>query len=410
MSFRIAKTAFKNISRNMRRSILSGTAIAVASMSIVALFALIGGMSQDMKNNLRNFYTGDVRVRNKDYEEYERFNPVHLTVNINKAGEAISKIDGIESWVPRVSFPSSIYIDGSTFSAIGTGVDLERERNYFDLDSIVVAGRLPERGKKEMIMGAVLARNLHLELGDKITFQTMTADRSTNAITLKITGLAAFPVASLNSKYFWMPLDRAQDFLNMPGEAQEILVKTSHNIKPLLAAEKLSAALSSSGTELEVKQLEDISMMFGLIRMAETVYNIIGIFFFLLGSTVIINTTMMVIFERMREIGTLSALGMHGRELVKLFLLEGTFISAIGAAVGVAAGILLVAYLSKTGIDFTDAMSGMEFEMSSILYPKLNAGKTIFVYFYAVAIACLATLIPSRKASKIQPVEALRYI
>ncbi|HAK47074.1 MAG TPA: ABC transporter permease [Spirochaeta sp.] len=410
MTYRIAQTAFKNISRNKRRSILSGAAIAVASMSIVMLFAIIGGMSKDMEANLRNYYTGDVNIRNVDYEEYERFNPVHLTFNIDDAENVLAKIEGVDSWVPRTTFPTNMYIGGSNYGALGVGVDFSREAEYADLESIVKDGRLPEAGKNEMFIGAVLANNLHLKLGDKVTIMSMTASRGTNAITLKIAGIAAFPVAALNTSNFWMPLDRAQYFLQTPGGAQQIMIKTADGARSDTVADEISTVLREAGIPGDVNRMQDMSLMFGLLRLADAVYNVIAVFFFLLGSTVIINTTMMVIFERMREIGTLSALGMHGKELVRLFMLEGTFISAVGAGIGVIIGAAATLYLGRIGIDFTDAMQGMDMEISSILYPILSVPRTIFVYFYSVAIATLATLIPSRKASRIQPVEALKYI
>ena len=410
MTYRIAQTAFKNISRNKRRSILSGAAIAVASMSIVMLFAIIGGMSKDMEANLRNYYTGDVNIRNVDYEEYERFNPVHLTFNIDDAENVLAKIEGVDSWVPRTTFPTNMYIGGSNYGALGVGVDFSREAEYANLESIVKDGRLPEAGKNEMFIGAVLANNLHLKLGDKVTIMSMTASRGTNAITLKIAGIAAFPVAALNTSNFWMPLDRAQYFLQTPGGAQQIMIKTADGARSDTVADEISTVLREAGIPGDVNRMQDMSLMFGLLRLADAVYNVIAVFFFLLGSTVIINTTMMVIFERMREIGTLSALGMHGKELVRLFMLEGTFISAVGAGIGVIIGAAATLYLGRIGIDFTDAMQGMDMEISSILYPVLSVPRTIFVYFYSVAIATLATLIPSRKASRIQPVEALKYI
>lgn len=410
MTFKIAQTAYKNISRNKRRSILSGAAIGVAAMSIVMLFALIGGMSADMEKNLQDFYTGDVRVRNADYEKYERFNPVHLTVDIEEAESIFADIEGVETWVPRTTFPTNMYIGGSNFGAVGVGVDLEKEADYIELDSIVAEGRLPEAGKNEMIIGAVLAHNLQLEIDDKVTIMSMTAARGTNAITLKITGIAAFPVAALNSQFFWMPLDRVQHFLQMPGAAQEILIKTAADASRKAVSADISSGFTDAGNPADIAGMEDVSTMFGMLKFAEAIYNVMAIFFFLLGSTVIINTTMMVIFERMREIGTLSALGMHGKELTRLFLLEGMFISAVGAAIGVIVGVGFTLLLGRIGIDFTDAMSGMDMEISSILYPKLSVSKTIFVYIYSVVIASLATLIPSRKASQIQPVEALRYI
>jgi putative ABC transport system permease protein len=151
-------------------------------------------------------------------------------------------------------------------------------------------------------------------------------------------------------------------------------------------------------------------MMFNFIEIAQFIYYFIGVFFLLLGSTVIINTTMMVIYERMREIGTLAALGMHGKELTRLFFLEGVFISAIGAAVGVLIGAGITVYLGKFGLNFTDALSGIDMEISSVLYPRFNIWTTLIVYVYSVVISAAATLIPSRKASRIEPVEALRYV
>lgn len=410
MTYRIAQTAFRNISRNKRRSILSGAAIAVAAMSIVMLFAIMGGMSKDMEVNLRNYYTGDINIRNTDYEKYERFNPVHLTVNIEGAEEILTGIEGVDAWVPRTTFPANMYIGGTNYGAVGVGVDFAKERKYADLESIVKEGSLPEAGKNEMIIGAVLAKNLHLKLNDKVTIMSMTASRGTNAITLRIAGIAAFPVAALNTSNFWIPLDRTQHFLQTAGAAQQIMVKTIEGANNKKVAAEINNALITAGAPAEVNRMQDMSLMFGLMRLADAIYNVVAIFFFLLGSTVIINTTMMVIFERMREIGTLSALGMHGKELVHLFMLEGTFISAAGAGIGVITGVILTLYLGRIGIDFTDAMQGIDMEISSILYPVLSVPRTIFVYFYSVAIATLATLIPSRKAARIQPVEALKYI
>lgn len=411
MNTKLIKTAIRNISRNKRRSILSGTAIAVAAMSIVALFSLIEGMTDDMAFNLKTYYTGEVRVKNADYDKYERYNPMHLTVDWNSIDSALQNEEIVDTYVPRITFPSNLYIGGSNFGAVGVGADFEKEASFQDLAGSLKAGRLPENGKNEMMMGGILARDLKLKIGDKVTVMSTTAARGTNAITLEIVGLFSFPVGALNSKYFWVPLDRTQYFLRMDGGVQEVLIKLNEGITSREAAPVLKASIeNNAGIEMDIRPWEDLSTTYGMLKMAQMIYNFIAMFFFLLGSTVIINTTMMVIFERMREIGTLGALGMHGKELIRLFFLEGTFISMIGSAVGVAIGIGLTLWLSKTGIDYTDAMSGMDFEMSAIVFPKLSVGKTVFVYFYSVLIASAATFIPSRHAAKIEPVEALRYV
>ena len=409
MTMRLIHVAFRNITRNKRRSILSGIAIAVASMSIVFLFALVQGMRDDMSKNLATYFTGEIRIRNAQYEMYERYNPIHLTVDWETVDHMLSGRSDVTAYVPRIGFPSAFYVNGGNHPALGIGADFALEASYQDLSSILKEGRIPEKGKNEMLIGAVLARDLKLNLGDRVTIISSTAARGNNAITLEVVGIAAFPVASMNAQVFWIPLDRAQYFLRMDGGVQEVLVMADGKERQSAASIK-NALEAATGESFDVKAYQDISMMYGFIELAQYIYYFIGIFFLLLGSTVIINTTMMVIFERMREIGTLSALGMHGKELTRLFFMEGTIISAFGALLGVLFGTGIILYLGKFGLDFTDALSGIDMEISSVLYPRFNIWTTILVYIYSVVVSSLATLIPSRKASRIEPVEALRYV
>jgi putative ABC transport system permease protein len=151
-------------------------------------------------------------------------------------------------------------------------------------------------------------------------------------------------------------------------------------------------------------------MIYGMIRYAQNIYDIFALIFFLLASTVIVNTTMMVIYERMREIGTVAAMGMTPREIVRLFFLEAFYIGAIASFIGVLIGVAITIPLARTGINVGAITEGVDMELSSIIYPQLNIRSTVFVFLYATVIASLASFIPSRKAAKIEPVEALRAV
>jgi putative ABC transport system permease protein len=208
-----------------------------------------------------------------------------------------------------------------------------------------------------------------------------------------------------------MPIDTAARFLKMDNEATEVLVVLEDSRRVDEFAEKSGAIISNLGRdELSVTAWTKVNMIYGLIRYAKNIYNIFALVFFLLASTVIVNTTMMVIYERMREIGTVAAMGMTPREIVRLFFLEAFFIGAIAAFIGVLVGVAITLPLSRTGMDFTQVMEGVDMEISSIIYPQLNLRSTIFVFFYATIIASLASLIPSRKAARIEPVKALRAV
>jgi putative ABC transport system permease protein len=409
---KLAKIAFRNIRRNRRRSLLSGTAIAVATMAITFLFSYIAGFIGDYESNVVRYVTGHVRIRHGEYDENEQLNPLHLSVADYRA--VVRKLedeDGVAAVVPRTRFFTAIYRNDKTFGGIGLGVDFEREEPMMNIQDSLVQGRLPENGERQMLLSAGLAEELDLNVNEKITLLSKNKYMGMSGMTFIVTGIARFQVAGFNDSFFLMPIDTAARFLKMDNEATEILVKLEDSREVDAFAERIGGILSELGRgELSVRAWTKVGMIYGLIRYAQNIYDIFALVFFLLASTVIVNTTMMVIYERMREIGTVAAMGMTPREIVRLFFLEAFYIGAIAAFIGVMLGIAVTLPLSRVGMDFTQVMEGMDFEISSIIYPQLNIRSTIFVFFYATVIASLASLIPSRKAAKIEPVEALRAV
>ena len=196
--------------------------------------------------------------------------------------------------------------------------------------------------------------------------------------------------------------------MRMDGAASEVLLKGAGGSTQELA-ETIAAFLGESERrELSVVPWTRISGGYSYLRTANIVYNIIALVFFLLASTVIISTTMMIIHERTREIGTLSAMGMHGRELVRLFFTESAYLGAIGSLTGVLIGVAITIPLSRIGIDFGSAMDMVEMDLSSVLYPELNVRSTVLVFFFGLAVAMVSTYPSARRAAKLRPVEALR--
>ena len=411
MTIKLPAVAFRNVFRNLRRSILSAVAIAVSAMAIMALLALLETMESDMEANLTSFYTGEIRIRHAEYEQYERYNPLHLSLESDSVINAALTVEGVEAATARINFPANLYLDGKNNGVMAVGVNFDTEQAFIDFSTLITKGELPKEGHNEIILGSILARELGLGVGDKVTMLTSTALRGSNAMTFEVVGIASFPVGGLSTKTAYMPLDRAQYLLRMEHQAQQVLLLTKDGYNERAVAASVQQVLSTSlehGTE--TRAWKDLNTMYSYLSIAKFIYYVMGAIFFVLGSTVIINTTMMVIYERMREIGTLGALGMQGKELTRLFLLEGSFISIAGSTIGTLTGVLIIYIFSRTGLNFTEAMSGVDMEISSILYPQVNWLIALFVWVYAIIISSLATLIPSRKASKIQIVEALRYV
>ena len=404
---KIPALAFRNIFRNGRRSVLSIIAVAVAAMAITFLFALFEGISADIRHNAWNYDTGEVRIRNASYDQYEYLNPVQYVVpDYQNLIALLQDHPHIAAVSPRIRVPSIHFRDDIQISALALGLDLELEREYQEIDSIVASGRMPEPGTNEAIIGYRLAKELGVGLGDIVTFLTQTRQRSSNAFTVDVVGLADFPVSGLNQRALVIPLESASRYMRMYDGVSEILLKGYPDNDPVSAVQDI---LASEGLDdLHAVHWTQISAGYEYIAMANIVYRVIALVFFLLAATVVISTTMMVVHERTKEIGTLAALGMGDKQLIRLFFVESAYLGAFGALLGVLLGAAIIIPLNTVGIDFGAAMEGVDMDMSSVLYPVLNMNSTVLVFFFSWIVTMLATYPSTRRAAKLKPVEALR--
>lgn len=407
---KVSTLALRNLSRNRKRSLLSLSAIAIAAMTITMVFSVIEGMKQNLKTNSLSYLSGQVRVRHTDYDNYEQLNPMHLTVpDADSLTGRFRSTESVRAVSPRISFPGAVFIGDQRHTIRGIGVDFSQEEAFMNFDAILGKGTLPQEGKNEVLIGYKMSERLDLAIGDSFTVMTSTRTRVTNAFTVTVSGILVFPLENMNTTTMVLPLDRAQRYLWMQDHVSEILLLFDPETSDEEALAITKETIEESGIQdISAKSWLEIGTFASMMEWVELIYFFIAIFFFILGSTVIINTTMMTIYERIREIGTLGAMGMSGKSLVRLFLTEAAYLGLAGSLAGVLLGIALVIPLSHVGIDYGEAMEGMDIGISSIIYPMINVKNTIITFFYSAAVATLTSLIPSRKAAKIKPVEALR--
>jgi len=404
--------AVRNVGRNRRRSILSAAAIAVAGMVMVFMFALIEGLKVDLRNNVFEMISGQVRVRTAAFDADEMLNPLHLGISgAGQVVEALAARPEVQALSPRITFPTALYRGGKTYKGMGVAIDPVREEGFQALSRRLSAGRMPSVGAREAAIGVGLARDMGVDVGGKITLFTKNATGGMNGMTLLVTGLLRFSVEVYNTSFFFVPLDTAQRLLGMPDSITEVLLVLRPGEDTVRTADSIAAALRAGGRgELSVKPWTAISVWYTYIRLSDAIFGIFALGFILLGTTVMINTTMMVIYERVREIGTMGALGMTSARIVTLFFLESAIIGLIGSLAGVAAGIAVTLPVSVTGIDYTQTMKGVSLEMTSIYRPLLNMKSTVLAFLYSVGITSLVSIFPSRRASRVEPVKALRAI
>ena len=426
------RIALRNVARNKRRSLLSGSAIVVATLSVVLMFSVLGGMLGDLVATTLTYDSGHARVRHAEYGRYETLSPVHLAVTgagaLAQRLQALPQVTGV---LPRVRFAGAIYREERNHGAFGLGLDFAREIEVARARLPQMSGRgagaatleefarawqlavhggsLPRAGERELLISAALAEELGLAVGDKLTILTRTALLSTQAWTFTVSGVVGFPIGGMR-RLLLAPLDVVQRFLKLSagdGVTEILLYTGSEEEVPALTA-ALAEALPEGDPGLAVQAWSETNPLFSMMQVATRIYDLIALFFFLLATTVIVNTTMMVVFERMKEIGTIAALGMTGPQISRLFFLEALFIGMAAALAGVALGGAIVLPLSQVGLDYSAAMEGVELNMSDVLYPRLSARSTLLVFCYSIAVTAAASYWPARKAARLHPVEALR--
>jgi putative ABC transport system permease protein len=434
---KLTPIAIRNIWRNKRRTFLTMSAIAIAALVIVFMFSLIEGMKYDQVNTVIRFTTGHVRIRNAEYQRNELLNPLQYNINNYKhVLEILRGLKQVDMLSPRISFGARFGVEKDKygvyekeFDAMGLGVDFSTEVKFEDLDVYLTPGsRLP--GQNEILLTVGLAQDLAAGIGDRFdlfTAQTM-GGVGFNSKNVRVSGIVQFPVANLNKNLFLMPISDVSTLLRMDtggrSPALEILIilKNPNDIqaRAALIADTLNKAGVESMVEypdkpvprdyngLLVTPWTEASNWYTWLQLADISYNFIALFFFIMGTTVIINTTMMIIYERMREIGTVSAMGMSGGQIVRLFFMEAFFTSVIASGVGVLLGMALVTAIGK--IDLTQTFEGLDFNFANIITLRLDLKSTLFTFVYSVAVASLISLIPSSRASRIDPVEALRSV
>ena len=404
--------AFRNILRNKRRSLLSGSAIAVAAASIVFLFALLEGMKVDLADNLQTYYSGTAKIMHADYEKNKKLNPLHLTVkDPDRITEIIGMMDRETEISERITFPSRIYIGNDYYNAMGMAVRFPDEISFQKIENVLSEGRFPEKGR-EAVLGAKLASKMSIGVGDKVTALASTASRGSNAMTFTVTGLAVFPLHELTNSFFMIPLETGQRFLKMKNEVKEILVKykTSSDEDGKAFADQILQESEKNGISgIEAAYWKDRNETFAMIEMADKMYMVFAFFFLILGCSVVINTTMMVIYERTKEIGMMKALGMKDSNIVRLFFLESFFIGILASLSGVLIGVVISMILNHTGMNFQDMMEDIDFEMSTIMYPIPTFKYAIAIFLYSSFIASISTFIPTLRANKINTVDALKH-
>jgi ABC-type lipoprotein release transport system permease subunit len=403
--------AWRNIWRNPRRTILTVSAIAFASLLLVFMLSFQFGSYETMINTAVKIHTGHLQVQAAQYHDK---NSIRLVVaEPAKVGRILDTIVGIEAYTFRGQAFSLVSSSQRTYGTVVTGIDPLREPTVSRLKSLIRQGEfLTTDDTDRALVGRLLAKNLQVTVGDELTVLGQGRDGSIAATVMTVKGIYSSGIDEFDRASLQIPLKTFQQVYSMEGAVHEVVIiaRSLWDIRPV--KKRIAAALPSLKTRPPLVVLDWNELMPGLRQSIEMDLVSGLVFYFLLVLVVafsILNTFLMAIFERTREFGVLMAIGTTPGRLTKVLLIESMTMTLVGILAGIATGSLITLYFQAHGFDISGASELLsQFGITGRMYPRLSWVSALSGPAAVLVITFLAALYPALKVRRMRPVEAMK--
>jgi putative ABC transport system permease protein len=402
--------AFRNVFRNRRRTVM--TLLMVGGG--VAGLLLVGGFFAFMFRGLREstIRTGLGHIQIFNAEHFTR-DEVHVLdtgiSNWRQVAVATQSASHVRGVAPRIEFYGMLSNGVKSSVFMGSAVDPDTERKMGFDPRIASGSDLSGNSNSEVeaLVGTGVARSMSVKVGDGLTILAVTADGALNGIDVQIVGIVSTGFKDLDDRYLRITLPSAQRLLQS-DRVTNLVVGLDKTENTDAVAAQLAPHLRDYSQEMALKKWIDLAAYYKQVRtLFSGIFLFLGIIVFFMVLMASVNTLLMTMFERTREIGTMLAMGTPRRWIVALFMVEATLTGILGAVVGVVGGNLLGMALNASGLHLPPP-PGTSFDMMfRVLHvPSLMIGSSLMV----IISLALASIVPAVRASRLQIAEALAHV
>ena len=414
--FDVFKIAARNLSRYRRRTVLTLLLIVIGMVAVLLFMSVTGSFKDMMVGQITDSVLGHLEVHRKGYVASIDNLPLNLNLKpqaVTKIEEALKQIDAVQTWSPRVKF-GGMYSNYAETTAIRiNGVDPAREAATTPL----LPGRIAEGrkggslvGKGEILIPLLLARGMKTNVGDTVVIVATNRDGSVNGKNFVVRGVLE-SISGPGGRDGYIHIDDARELLRMnEPEVSEIAIRLKNPALLDQTEARLRQALEGQTNKegkpmLEVHSWADLSPFANLARMIDLMTVFIKVVLVSIVLVSVMNVMVMAVYERIREIGTIAAIGTPPRRILALFLGEGLLLGVIGTALGTAVSLALIYALNAWKLHFTFGQ-----QQDLVLAPQIGVAQVLTIAAMVVGVALLASLQPAWKASRLDPIEALRHV
>lgn len=421
--------AWRNVWRNPVRSGVVMMAIALGLFSGLAMMAFSWGISESRTRDVITTQTSHFQVHTTGYELGEEVQ--HFLEDGPALQRELDALPGVTHTSARVLASGMLESTKGNFAIQIRGINPEQEASLTGLDSRVIGGKyLPESRRPTALIGEALAKKIGVMPKDApeveasevaepaeeptfnfrrnlvIRFQNAAGEITSSKF--KVAGVYQAQNSNLEESQVFVKSEDLQRIIGKENDYQEIAVM----LDDIALTESVSSQFAEDHPELNIKTWSQLApeLEFMSNSFDASMRIFIGIILLALAFG-IINTMLMAVMERTRELGMLMSIGMGRMKVFGMIMLETIFLTIVGAPLGLLAGWGFTKYFGKAGIDLSQFEQGLDsFGMSSMVFPNLPSTYYLEVLIMVVVTALLAAIYPARRALKLNPAEAVRAI
>jgi ABC-type lipoprotein release transport system permease subunit len=387
--------------------------MVVMGAIVVGIWALIFGtgfMNGFMVGYMANIIENEVSNVQVHHPEFKKDYEIKyfLSDGIKKA-EQIRTWEGVRGATTRTLVNGMIASPRKATGVQIRGIDIINEAVVTNLDSVIVEGTYFEGIKRNpIIIGSKLAEDLKIKIRSKVVITFNDGNGDITAAAFKVVGIVKSSSLAINGRYAFVRQQDLWDILGIGNEVHEIAVVTEPLVEEETIVEQYNSSLNSDLAETWKEIAPELALLQEMYGSMLYVLLVIIMLALVFG---IVNTMLMAVLERFKELGMLMAVGMTKLRVFTMVLLETLYLGIIGAPLGLLAGWLTISYYTNVGVDLTKYSEGLEaFGYSSILYPYVEGSAYITVTIGVIITAFIGAIYPAWKAVKLNPVEALHKI
>jgi ABC-type lipoprotein release transport system permease subunit len=403
----LTRLAWRNLWRNHRRTLIMLLAIVLGTWAMIFMTALMRGMVSQMVADGISALPGHVQAHHPDYRDDPSIaNLIQISDSelIARFGDA-----GFAGFATRVRVPAVITSEYDSRGVTLLGIDPERERGVTFVDYEDVEGRFLESpDDRGVVIGRKMATTLNTEVGKRIVLMSQDPDNEIADRGFRVVGLFEANVQSFEEQYVLAGKTTVQNMLRITDEVSELFV-LGDDYRDVEAAYEKTVSLIDNGAD--VKRWTELDAFLGtMLGVMDGFVFVWIVVIFLALSFGLVNTLVMAVFERVREIGLMLALGMRPIHILGQIVVESLLLLAIGLAMGSALAWAAVQPM-KDGVDVSYVGEGMDmWGMSSVLYPELLLSDVILANVVVLVLGFLASLSPAWRAANYEPIEAITKV